>query len=198
MPRTIKMVENSVKRRMQKRTYKSILRMVKKCKPKLWGTNQHNLQKKATLVAIYKDQYGISYDKLEEEARDWMATKKSLRHNQKVLRKIFRQWAKKHVKLGTLEDWNRVSVANLRKIDNPPHLLADSTDFRKSGKASTSRKDMNWSYKCNSPGRRYMAFSDVTGKPLRVFGGYSPKLYDGHWVDIKKDWMEKRLKGFFR
>lgn len=40
-----------------------------------------------------------------------------------------------------------------------------------------------------------MLFSDSQGRPRRLFGGYSPKLYDGHWVEANSTWIERRLEG---
>ena len=50
-----------------------------------------------------------------------------------------------------------------------------------------------WSYKLNKPGRRYQLLCDGFGTPLKIFGGYSPKCYDAHWVSINKNWLNNEL-----
>jgi hypothetical protein len=120
---------------------------------------------------------------------------KTLSHNQHVLRKAFGKWGEGHIQLGQMKEWRKVDKNFLPDQKDCPQLLMDSTDFRKSGKNSLSRKDPGWSYKCNGPGRRYMALVDLSGCPRALFGGYSPKLYDAHWIEVKKNWMEKHLAG---
>ena len=71
----------------------------------------------------------------------------------------------------------------------------DSTDFRLEGKRSVSRKDPSWSYKCNSPGRRYQVLSDAQRRIRKVWGGYSPKVYDGTFLEMWKEWIETNLRG---
>jgi len=40
-----------------------------------------------------------------------------------------------------------------------------------------------------------MFLRDGHGIIRRCWGGYSPKLYDGHWLEVYKEWLEKHLKG---
>ena len=47
-----------------------------------------------------------------------------------------------------------------------------------------SRKDPQWSYKLNGPGQRYTVVMDARGVIQNVWGGYSPKVYDGEWVNL--------------
>jgi hypothetical protein len=57
----------------------------------------------------------------------------------------------------------------------------DSSDFPMQRRGKTSRKDPDWSYKLNRPGRRYMFLRDEKGKIRKIWGGYSPKVYDGEF-----------------
>jgi len=61
-------------------------------------------------------------------------------------------------------------------------LWIDSTDFGRIGKQSVSRKSKDWSYKLNSPGQRYMVIWDGKRRARRVWGPYSPKLYDSDFI----------------
>ena len=52
-----------------------------------------------------------------------------------------------------------------------------------------SRKSEWWSFKLNRPGSRFMVLMDARRRVRMVWGGYSPKLYDGHFVEMKKEWF---------
>ena len=75
------------------------------------------------------------------------------------------------------------------------NLLIDSTDFHLCGKASISRKDPSWSYKLNAPGQCFQIACDSHGKIQQVWGGYSPKVYDGNWVRIVKEILSTEFNG---
>jgi Transposase DDE domain len=51
---------------------------------------------------------------------------------------------------------------------------------------STSQKASSWSYKLNAPEQRFQLLSDATGYIRGLWGGYSPKIYDGDWVQLMK------------
>jgi hypothetical protein len=59
------------------------------------------------------------------------------------------------------------------------NLIMDSTDFRLFGRASALKKNSFWSYKLNRPRQRFQALVDAKGKFQGLWGGYSPKIYDG-------------------
>ena len=62
-------------------------------------------------------------------------------------------------------------------------------------KASCSHTSEKWSFKCNSPGRHYAFLIDSTGQIRKVWGGYSPKIYDGSFLEFHAKWFEKALAG---
>ena len=72
-----------------------------------------------------------------------------------------------------------------RFFKNQPLFLLDSSDFHVLGFKGMTKKNILWSYKLNGAGRRYMLLTDGNGIPMKIFGGYSPKLYDGRWVEAK-------------
>ena len=131
------------------------------------------------------------------DVKEWLkADEKTHGHNQKLLRKLFAEWAARKTSLGSLQEWERISAGSVPKsTKSPPHLFIDSTDFRRTGKKRTSKKSEKWSYKCNSPARRYMAITDASGRGRYISNGYSPKLYDAHWVQARQDWCERKLAG---
>jgi ribosomal protein L32 len=75
------------------------------------------------------------------------------------------------------------------------NLWADSEDLPLTGKRHISKKDPIWSYKTNSPGRRYILFADGRGRIRILWGGYTLKLFDGNFLEIQKGWQEKKFKG---
>ncbi len=74
-------------------------------------------------------------------------------------------------------------------------LFLDSTDLPKSGKQSVSRKCDEWNYKENSPTQCYMVLMDARDRILRLWCGYSPKTYDGHFLQVQKVWFDESLSG---
>ena len=68
-------------------------------------------------------------------------------------------------------------------------------DFRLSGNNSYSPKDLFWSHKKNGVGLRFMAIVDGKSKVRFLSNGYSPKVYDGHWLEINKHIIEEKLLG---
>ena len=33
--------------------------------------------------------------------------------------------------------------------------------------------------------------------PLKIWGGYSPKVYDGHWIPLHRRWLNHNLQGCY-
>lgn len=198
MARSYKSVRRRVVRRIGAATLKSLQAHMKFLIPKLWAVQRpRRFTTKVLVAGIYKELYGLSYDDLKVCVHAWLPMgKRSFEHNQKELRRSLSKWGEAQISLGTLLDWMDVRDATLPdNIDHPPMLLIDSKDFPLKGKSSTSKKDMSWSYKANGPAQRYMLLVDTAGTPRYLHGGYSPKLYDGHWVEARSDWFDDRLAG---
>ena len=66
----------------------------------------------------------------------------------------------------------------------------DSSDFAITGRKRVRKKSSDWSYKLNRPALRYMIIRDGAGNICRVWGGYTPKLYDGDFLEVHKDEIE--------
>ena len=82
----------------------------------------------------------------------------------------------------------------MKKLENRPVFLLDSVDFPVKGFHGMKKKNKMWSKKLEKPGRRYQVVSDGSGIPLKIFGGYSPKTYDAHWVEHNRDWLDNNLE----
>jgi DDE superfamily endonuclease len=164
----------------------------------LWGIAQpQDFIQKMLVLAIYKDLTGEGYDKLVARVDfGFEIHGKSLNHNTKVIRRILFQWAKKQIVNKGSEVWNKSAKLFPYKSGlEDVNLTIDSSDFRLSGKASTSRKDPDWSFKLNSPGQRFQMLCDAHGSVQKLWGGYSPKIYDGDWIKILKETLVEQFEG---
>jgi hypothetical protein len=120
---------------------------------------------------------------------------KSIRHNSEIIRLLLKEWAQIRFPLGSLEEW-KISARN---VDIPKEfegvcLWTDSTDFPIMKRKGANNKD-NFSYKLNRVGRRYLVIMDGSNVVRAVLGGYSPKVYDSHAIEIVKPWFEDQLAG---
>lgn len=105
------------------------------------------------------------------------------------------KWGRKQVQCGTSQEWNRaVQHWDMPKVLKGTNLWMDSVDLQMKGKSVMKKKNRKWSYKLDAPGRRYLFIFDGKGRVKKWWGGYSPKIYDGHVLEWKKRWMRKRLK----
>ena len=75
------------------------------------------------------------------------------------------------------------------------NLWIDSSDFPLAGTRSSSKKDLFWSWKLNKLGVRFMVLLDGNGQIRFITPGYTPKLYDGHWLEANKYFIEEKFKG---
>lgn len=94
--------------------------------------------------------------------------------------------------LGKKEEW--IATAKYRKFPDKFKKLAlwiDSSDFPIWKRKGRGRKSEHWSGKIARPARRYMFLSDAQGRVRKVWGGYSPKLYDAHLCEANKDWFRE-------
>ena len=103
---------------------------------KLWGEDRpSDFELIAVELALFKDLTAVGYCRLAQNVRRWLkTTPKSLLHNQRVLRRIFKQWAAKHFVLGSLED--RIAAARKITFKTPVAgvtLWMDSSDFAMTG-----------------------------------------------------------------
>ena len=74
------------------------------------------------------------------------------------------------------------------------NIWLDSSDFRVAKKAGKrGLKSDKWSFKLNSPGRRFMFACDGKVKVRRLWGGYSPKVHDGTFLELMHESIEQEL-----
>lgn len=187
-----------VARALSNRVYTALCNFLDLSEVQLWGAEQQENFKEDNLIAtLYKDMVGLGYHALFSEISIWYgASEHSLRHNVRKVRRILKAWGEQQIKVLTLDKW-RIDAASVPSKKNPENvnLLIDSTDFRLSGKRSTSRKEDSWSYKLNAPGQRYMIVASLRGRILKLWGGYSPKDHDGRWMQSHKEELDMLFQG---
>jgi len=149
-------------------------------------------------MAMYHEITGKGYNIILEKTTElgFKLAPKSFQFNCKKIREVLACWGKEQVDLGTLEQWKAAmrGVAGTKLFKNVC-LWIDSTDFKMQNVKGKKKTGKDWSYKCNSKGRRYMILRDGKGRIRKMWGGYSPKVFDGHFLMILKEWFEENLKG---
>ena len=195
---TYKYITEEVKNAISYRAVKEHIKYLSSKNINLWGAKKGRyFLFQNYYIAIFKLLNNLGYCYLAKITKPWLHLSDcSLRHNIKIIINILGQWGKSQLLLGTKKDWNKTSKEiKMQKYTKGSNLLMDSVDIRLWGKQSTSKKNSTWSYKCNAPGRRYQVLTDMQPKILKIWHGYSPKIYDGWWLESKKEWLENHLKG---
>ena len=103
------------------------------------------------------------------------------------------------MELGTKEEWDEAAAGVseretvfLRKV----RLWLDSSDFAlRRKKEWRNKKGPMFSYKENHPAQRYMMLSDGKTRIRRLWGGFSPKVYDSDSTLQILPPLAERLKG---
>jgi hypothetical protein len=101
---------------------------------------------------------------------------------------FFQIKGKEQINIGGYSDWeNAKRNITFRKSVKNLQLFIDSSDFKLAGMSTTSKKYPSWSYKENCPAQRYMIITDASTR-IRYFRvGYTPKLYDGHFLKLYQE-----------
>jgi hypothetical protein len=58
-----------------------------------------------------------------------------------------------------------------------------------------SKKSLDFSSKEDGYASRYTAWTDMKRRIVKLDGPYSPNLHDGEYLKLRKDFIEKHLKG---
>ena len=197
MRRSKRFFKKAVVRRISERVEESFQHHFKFSKTKLWHCRKSSSNRRlAVRLALYKDIADVSYDHLLTllpSGIHW--SKHTLLKNQERVRREMKKWAKIVMSDEIISQYqNSSKQKGTVFFKKKPLFLLDSTNFRVEGFEGITKKNKLWSYKLNGPGRRFMILSDANGVPMRVFGGYSPKIYDGRWVEQNRKWLDKHLK----
>lgn len=197
MSTSIKLKEAVIKK-LGRDTFKDLMSFISQHNPRLWGEQKpKNFLQTNVILALYKDLFKIGYTRMMKEVKlSFRLHHKSLAHNTKILRALFGLWGRGKIQKGTLTDWKKIGAgAGLTGKLKNVNLWIDSTDVALTGRRTTKKKSPDWSYKCNGPGRRYMCIQDARRRIKKIWGGYSPKIYDSHFIEAYKEDFESTFKG---
>ena len=105
-------------------------------------------------------------------------------------------WALQQLIAGAPRDW--LAAARKYAFQKPVHhatLVIDSFDvpIQRQGRKRNCSSPY-WSAKLNRPGWRFMVIADALMQVQYPSNGYSPKIYDGHWVQARQDTIESTFK----
>lgn len=198
MSTTFAGVEREVINTLSERTLKDFWNYVKKCNPPLWGTARpKNFLYTTVILAIFHDLTGLGYQKiLDQVSLSFHINKRSLEHNTKVIRRTLGEWGRSKTKLFRKSRWDR-TAAHVHQSTHLPvvNIWIDSTDFKLARTKERTKKSDDWSFKENAPAQRFMCLADGETRILAFEGGYSPKIYDGHFIEFKRPIWEQDLAG---
>ena len=169
-----------------------IIKFVDDAEPSLQGEKRpetvHEWYRDMTYLCLYHVITGHGFNQIAFDLEyPYMINHNSLGYNIMSIRKVLGDWGAAKIKPGNLAAWKlAASDCNLPPSVNDTLLWIDSTDVQIEGRRKFSKKSSEWSYKLNAPGVRYMTVRDGDGCFVNVWGGYSPKVHDGTFLDICK------------
>lgn len=199
MPFTFKEIKQKVVSVLGQESYDAMLHYLQGQEFHLWGRQQpEGFVEKNMALVFYKHITHLGYQHILKDIKfaNFKLNHKSLQTNSYKILKILAEWSEDQIKLGHLRDWNRAAEDVVRpgKLKNV-NLWMDSSDFPLENPIGWSKKDPEFSSKLDRYGRRYMFLIDGHGRVRKVWGGYTPKLYDGHFIELKRKTLDRKLKG---
>jgi DDE superfamily endonuclease len=198
MQQTRQQLREAVKNKLGELIFTQLLHFLQAKDLRLWGEDRPKGFKQTCIyIALYVDLFGKSIRKMRKMIKAWWGhRRRTLRHNQQVIRKALNKWGKKKVVVGTQQEWNRAVMDWDKPVDTKDtNLWIDSVDLPQVGKTTEDKKGDRWSFKLNGPGQRYLFLFDGKGRIQQWWGGYTPKLYDGHALQVQKNWLRNHLQG---
>lgn len=149
-------------------------------------------------MTLFKDITAMGYQKLFRKVtkEHYDINYKSFFKNTKRIKKGLAAWANTIIRLGDKQEWTHIAkYVDLDPAVKETVLWMDSVYFAKEGEKVTSKKEPLWSFKKNAPAQRYMFLRNKKGKVRKMWGGYSPKTFDGDWLKCNTEWLEENLNG---
>jgi hypothetical protein len=198
MPLTEKDVLEEVLTHIGVKSFRSFYFYVKGKEVDLWGCEQpYNFLGMNVTLFFYKGMTGYGYQKILKTVElSFDFNHKTFQHNCEVLRLLGEKWAERHIEWGTKEEWDEAAKDVKRKgALKEVNLWADSFDLPMTNPKGWSKRDLDFSYKLNRYGQRYMAFQNRLRQICWIGGGYSPKMYDGHYIHSVCREIRRNLKG---
>lgn len=193
-------LESQVLQQLPEKLVKLLLRQVRKDVgvARLMGSDlPENCDRRMAVLVLFKDLYRVSFHSaVNDYDLGWKLSQHSFTVDAKRIRRAFRTWAKTQLVLGTAKDWDH-AASNLRRIKGLEkiNLWMDSTDIQMAHRDGWKRAGPHYSGKMKKWAQRFQVLQDASGRILQAWGGYSPKVYDAHWVDMMKETVEEKLGG---
>ena len=109
---------------------------------------------------------------------------------------VLKSWGKSTVILGSNSDWAK----SMRNVNRGKSFLSyvfgqiPQTSNWKNVEIGVERA-LSGVTSAIVPEEDTLFLQDGKGRIRKMWGGYSPKVYDCHWLEIWKDWFEENLKG---
>jgi len=149
------------------------------------------------LCFLAHDVLGFSFSKIMREVDlPHQIGNTTLQKNVKRIRATLAKWAKDRTILASKPAWDAaVTDIRLPSFMSKVRFWIDSSDFPIQRKKGRGKRSEHWSGKMARPARRYMFLADGDQVLRKMWGGYSPKVYDGHFVEINKTWFDNKLNG---
>lgn len=196
--KTIQQIEKDVIKHLGREVVMDMIAYVTKNPPNLWGACQYrNFVRNMVVLALYRDITNVGYKTLEDEINlGYPIGHNSIQVNTVRIRRCLVDWASKFVNkinYSAIKEASRKTQLPIKVSD--AQLIMDSTDIATKGKRSTRKASQDWSFKLNGPGVRFMIVSDVAQRVVKVWGGYSPKLYDGTFLEVNRMELLKDFEG---
>lgn len=198
MPLTEKEVLEKVLHHVGVNAFRSFYHFLKRKEVKLWGTEQpYNFLGMNLALMLYKGMASQGYQKLLRGVElSFDLNHKTFQHNCEILRSVGEEWAENYIEWGYVEDWDAAAEDVPREGElKGVNLWADSFDLPMQNPTGWSKKDLDFSYKLNRYGQRYMVFQDALRQIRWIGGGYSPKMYDGDYIHSVRREIKRKLKG---
>lgn len=186
-------IEASVHKAIRPGIVNDMVQYLDSHEPSLQGEERaetmHEWRRDMTYLFLYHEITGEGFNDLAFDlAYPYKINHNTLGHNIASVRNKLAEWGKSKVVLGNLASWRNAAVGcHLEPMVDDTLLWIDSVDIQVEGKRSVSRKSSRWSYKLNAPGRRFMTVRDARGCIVKVWGGYTPKLHDGEFLEVHKE-----------
>lgn len=149
------------------------------------------------ILALWKLIDGGGYQKILREVHlPFPFNHKSYQFNCNIIWHWGEKWGEHWIVWGDCEEWDQAAAripkkGRLAKVN----LWLDSFDLPMENPKGWSKKDTNFSYKLNRYGRRYMVAMDGLTGIRWVEGGYSPKVYDGTYMQLMRRELSEVMKG---
>jgi len=189
-----------VRKKLGRPILAEIIDYVKTKAPKIMGRHKPDgALENIVYGTLYKDLFFTPYDCLAESFKfGYKISKKSWYQNVQRMRPLLAAWAREHhIELYNEAHWKRAAKdLNANGVVKGATHLMDSTDIhiQRRGKKRGPKSDL-WSGKENRPSLRFMTLEDGYGLINELWGGYSPKIYDSHFVQSQQQFFTGKMKG---